>query len=197
MISIRAVILAADQTNSAYGVLVLQTNLDKIAKITSHSAMAVSGPNCDLVNFTDFIQRNLDLYELRNDGMKLSLSAQAHFCRNELAKAIRKGPFYVQLLLGGCDAVTGQSSLYWLDYLGTLQKVKYGCQGYATNFCLSIMDREYNEGLMTKEAAIKIVEMCIHELQTRFVPSQPNFMIKCIDKDGVSIVKFDKDPTDN
>jgi 20S proteasome subunit beta 4 len=190
------VILAADQTNTAFGVIVYQTNLDKIAKLTSHSAMAVSGPNCDLVNFTDYVQRNLDLYELRNDGMKLGLAAQANFCRNELANALRRGPFQVNVLLGGTDAVSGQSSLYWLDWLGTLQKVKYGCQGYATNFCLSIMDREYLDG-MSKEAAIKIIEMCIHELHTRFVPNQPNFIIKCIDKDGVSVVKFGMDPADN
>lgn len=168
--------------------------------------MAVSGPNCDMVNFTDYIQKNLQLYELRNDGMKLNVAAQANFCRNELAVALRRGPFQVNVLLGGySDAATttttgsaaaGQASLYWLDYLGTLQKVKYGCQGYATNFCLSIMDREYNEGL-TKEAALKIMEMCIHELHTRFVPSQPNFIIKCVDQEGVSVIRFGKDPADN
>jgi hypothetical protein len=50
---------------------------------------------------------------------------------------------------------------------------------------------------MSKEAAIKIIEMCIHELHTRFVPNQPNFIIKCVDKDGVSVVKFGMDPADN
>lgn len=195
-----SVILAADQTNTAFGVIVYQTNLDKIAELTTHSAMAVSGPNCDMVNFTDYVQRNLDLYQLRNDGLKLNVAAQANFCRNELATALRRGPFQVNVLLGGSDVGTSttepKSSLYWLDYLGTLQKVQYGCQGYATNFCLSIFDREYVQGL-SKEAAIRIIEMCIHELQTRFVPNQPHFIIKCIDKDGVSLVKFGKDPADN
>jgi 20S proteasome subunit beta 4 len=194
------VILAADQTNAAFGVLVYQTNLDKIVELTSHSAMAVSGPNCDMVNFQDYIQKNLQLYELQNDGLKLNVAAQANFCRSALATALRRGPFQVNVLLGGCSDTTTandqQQSLYWLDYLGTLQKVKYGCQGYATNFCLSIMDREYHEHL-TKEEALKIIEQCIHELHTRFVPSQPNFIIKCIDKEGVSVIKFGKDPADN
>lgn len=197
------VILAADQTNAAFGILVNQTNLDKIAAITEHSAMAVSGPNCDLVNFTDYIQKNLQLYQLRNDGMHLSTKAQANFCRNELATALRKGPFRVNCLLGGYDENTTastvsaqQQSLYWLDYMGTLQKVKYGCQGYATNFCLSILDRNCTEK-MTEADALKVLDMCIKEIQMRFLPAQPNFMVKCVDKDGVRVLKFGSDPADN
>ena len=190
------VILAADQTNAAFGVLVYQSNLDKIAELTSHSAMAVSGPNCDLVNFTEYIQKNMQLYELRNDGTKLGMSAQANFCRNELATALRRGPFQVNTLLGGYDTHKKHQALYWLDYLGTLQKVKYGCQGVAANFCLSIMDRAYTEG-QTEEQAIEIIRHCIAELHTRFIPNQPNFVIKCIDEKGVRTIEFGKDPADN
>jgi 20S proteasome subunit beta 4 len=192
----RAVILAADQTNAAYGVLVYQSNLDKIAELTSHSAMAVSGPNCDLVNFTEFIQKNFQLYELRNDGTKLSMAAQANFCRNELATALRKGPFQVNTLLGGYDATKKTQALYWLDYLGTLQKVPYGCQGVATNFCLSVMDRAYRSG-QTEEQALALIKSCIKETQLRFLPSQPNFIIKCIDAKGVRTMEFGADPADN
>jgi hypothetical protein len=46
------VIIAADQSNGR-SILTYQTNLDKIARLTSHSMMGVSGPNCDLVNFTE------------------------------------------------------------------------------------------------------------------------------------------------
>ena len=46
------VIIAADQSNGR-SILTYQTNLDKISKLTSHSMMGVSGPNCDLVNFTE------------------------------------------------------------------------------------------------------------------------------------------------
>jgi hypothetical protein len=49
-----AVILAADQSN-ARSILLYQTNLDKIKKLSSHSAMGVSGPNCDSVNFTEYV----------------------------------------------------------------------------------------------------------------------------------------------
>ena len=190
-------ILAADQMNAAYGVLIYQSNLDKIAVLTDHSAMAVSGPNCDMVNFTDYIAKNMQLYQLRNDGMSLSTKAQANFCRGELAAALRRGPFMCNVLLAGYDAKDESASLYWLDYLGTLQKVNYGCQGVATNFCLSTMDRDYLPGKMTYEKAVEVIEKCIRELQMRFLPSQPNFVLKCIDKDGVRTIKTGADPADN
>jgi hypothetical protein len=46
------VLIAADQSNSR-SILTYQKNLDKIKKLSSHSMMGVSGPNCDLVNFTE------------------------------------------------------------------------------------------------------------------------------------------------
>ena len=169
--------------------------MDKITELTSHSAIAVSGPNCDLVNFTQFIAKNLKLYELSNDGTKLSTHAQANFARGELAHALRKGPYQVNVLIGGYDEGQG-GSLYFMDYLGALQKVPYGSQGYASNFCLSIMDRECMPEGMDETAALTIVDRCIQELKTRFLIAQPNFMVKVIDKDGVRVVKFGGDPAD-
>jgi 20S proteasome subunit beta 4 len=168
--------------------------MDKIKEITSHSAMGVSGPNCDLVNFTEYISKNMSLYELKNEGTKLSIKAQAHFCRNELAVALRQGPYQVNLLLGGYDDKTG-ASLYFMDYLAALCKIPYGAQGYASAFCLGIMDREYLPNL-DQAAALKIIGQCIFEMQTRFLISQPNFIIKIIDKDGIRLHSHGADPAD-
>lgn len=44
----------------------------------------------------------------------------------QLARAIRKAPVQTQVLLGGVDKRAegkADASLYWMDYLGTLQKV--------------------------------------------------------------------------
>jgi len=189
------VILAADQIN-ARSILTYQSNLDKIVQLSSHSAMGVAGPNSDLVNFSEYISKNFALYQLSNDGVQLSTAAQANFCRNELATALRKGPYQVNILLGGYDKKASSGSLYWMDHLAALTKLKYGAQGYASNFCLSIMDRDYKEGL-TQDEAVEIVEKCIKELQVRFLLNQSNFLIKVIDKDGVRIHKFGADPADN
>ena len=190
------VVIAIDQVN-ARSILMYQQNLDKIAELSSHSMMGVSGPNCDLVSFSEYISKNLKLYELSNDGLRLSTHAQANFCRGELAKALRRGPFQVNVLLGGYDdKVPKGGSLYTMDYLGSCQKVNYGAQGYASNFTLSIMDRDWEEGL-DEDAAVKIVEHCIREMKMRFLLNQSNFIIKVVDKEGVRMVKFGSDPADN
>lgn len=189
-------VLATDQVN-ARSILMYQQNLDKIAELSSHSAMGVSGPNCDLVNFSEYISKNLALYELSNDGMRLSTHAQANFCRGELAKALRKGPYQVNVILGGYDEkVPTGGSMYVMDYLGSCTKQNYGAQGYASNFCLSIMDRDWTEGL-TEGQAVTLVEKCMKELEMRFLINQKNFIIKVIDKEGVRTLKYGADPTDN
>jgi len=189
------VILAADQTN-AMSIMKLQSNLDKIVNLSSHSAIGISGPNSDLTNFSEYISKNMALYELANDGLKLSTHAQANFCRGELATALRKGPYQVNSLLGGYDISTSKSSLYYLDHMAALVKVRYGSQGYAAAFCSSIMDKDWKEGL-TQDEALFIIEKCIKELEVRFLISSPNFMIKVVDKDGVRVIKFGADPADN
>lgn len=125
----------------------------------------------------------------------MSTKAQANFCRNELAVALRKGPYQVSALLGGYDVTTHTPSLYYLDYMGTLQQIPFGAQGYAQYFTLSTMDREYREGL-DEAAAIDIIAKSIHELQTRFMIKQNNYIIKVIDKDGVRVHSQGADPAD-
>jgi 20S proteasome subunit beta 4 len=141
-----------------------------------------------------YISKNMNLYELANNGTKLSTHAQANFARGELAAALRRGPYNVNVLLGGYDEKTG-GSLYHLDYFGTLHKVKHGAQGYAQYFCSSIFDKECTDSL-TEEEAITVIEHCIKEIHTRFMLSQPNFMIKKVDKDGVKVISFGGDPAD-
>jgi len=47
----------------------------------------------------------------------------AHFIRSELAKSIRKSPIQANSMLAGYDE--NGPSLYWLDYMGTMTKVKH------------------------------------------------------------------------
>mmetsp|Transcript_28126 Transcript_28126/g.64368 ORF Transcript_28126/g.64368 Transcript_28126/m.64368 type:complete len:160 (-) Transcript_28126:80-559(-) len=157
--------------------------------------MGMSGPNSDLVNFSDFIRANVKLYELMNNGATLTTDAQANFVRGTLATALRKGPYQVNLLLGGFDVADKKAGLYYMDYMASMHPVNFGVQGYASNFCLSIFDRDWKEGL-TQEEGVKIVEKCINELQTRFLVAQPNFIIKVVDEKGVRTLSFGEDPAD-
>ena len=68
---------------------------------------------------------------MRNDS-DLAPAAVSSFVRGELAKALRsRKPYTVNLLLGGVDPISGEPSLYWIDYLAALGKVPYAAHGYA------------------------------------------------------------------
>jgi 20S proteasome alpha/beta subunit len=85
----------------------------------------------EIVQFTEYIQANAQLYSMRNES-DLSPSALAHFVRGELASSLRsRKPYNVNLLLGGVDPITHKPSLYWLDYLAALAPVPYAAHGYA------------------------------------------------------------------
>merc|ERR1712167_64051 len=102
--------------------------------IESNKVLGASGPQADRVAFCEYIQRNLKLDSLRT-GLKQSVSATANYVSGELATALRRGPFQVNCLLAGYDGavVKGEEemktsgdgnvgpSLYWMDYMGTLQ----------------------------------------------------------------------------
>ena len=47
----------------------------------------------------------------------------------------------------------------------------------------TVFDREWKAGLPLA-AGLEIIRKCLHELRTRFLISQPVFVIKIVDKNG-------------
>ena len=74
----------------------------------------------------------------------------------------------MNLLIGGYDDVEGRAMLYWMDYLGTLQQVNKGAQGYAGYFVNSVLDNHFKQD-MTLEEGITCAKQCIYELNHRFM----------------------------
>ena len=72
------------------------------------------------------------------------MDASAEYTRTELATALRKNPYQVNLLLAGYDEKDKSAKLYWMDYLGTLQQVAKGAHGYGAYFVNSVLDNNYN-----------------------------------------------------
>jgi len=175
------VVVAAD-TVQARSILVLRSDIDKIMPLDSHKLLATAGPAGDRYNFSEYIQKNLHLHELRT-GIQFDTKAAASFTRNELANALRRGPYQVSCLLGGFDDKKGPS-LYWMDYLGSLMSTPATAHGYGAAFVLSVMDKYYTAG-MDLEDALDVIRKCIKELKTRFLINTPNFIVKVADKDGI------------
>ncbi|OMO54426.1 Proteasome, subunit alpha/beta [Corchorus capsularis] len=173
-------ILVAD-SSAVHSILVHKSNEDKVMILDSHKLLAASGEGGDRAQFTEYIQKNVALYQFRN-GIPLTTAAAANFTRGELATALRKNPYFVNILLAGYDKDIGPS-LYYIDYIATLHKIEKGAFGYGSYFCLSMMDRHYHSG-MTVEEAVDLVDKCIVEIRARLVVAPPNFVIKIVDKDG-------------
>lgn len=173
-------VIAAD-TSAVNSILVHKSNEDKVMILDSHKLMGASGEAGDRVQFTEYIQKNVSLYQFRN-GIPLTTAATANFTRGELATALRKNPYSVNILLAGYDKETGPA-LYFVDYIATLHKVDKAAFGYGAYFSLAMMDRHYRSN-MSLDEAIKLVDECIEEIRTRLVVALPNFVIKIVDKDG-------------
>ena len=83
-------------------IFTLKHNEDKITNINNFKILGTSGEQTERYQFSNFIQRNLDLMELRT-GFEPSVESTAQYMRTELATALRKGPYQVNCLMGGYD----------------------------------------------------------------------------------------------
>ncbi|KAL8105070.1 proteasome subunit beta type-2-A-like [Apium graveolens] len=173
--------LVVADSSAVHSILVHKSNEDKVMVLDSHKLMGASGEAGDRAQFTEFIQKNVSLYQFRN-GIPLTTAAAANFTRGELATALRKSPYMVNIVLAGYDKETGPS-LYFIDYIATLHKVDKAAFGYGAFFSLAMMDRHYRSD-MSVEEAVDLVDKCILEIRSRLVVAPPNFVIKIVDKDG-------------
>mmetsp|Transcript_4708 Transcript_4708/g.6980 ORF Transcript_4708/g.6980 Transcript_4708/m.6980 type:complete len:202 (+) Transcript_4708:62-667(+) len=178
-------ILAADAT-AGFSIIVMKQDEDKILNIDKHKILAANGENGDRVQFTEYVKKNLSLYKL-NQEKSATTHAAAHFIRGELATALRRRPYNTNLLLAGFDPESNSSSLYFMDYLASMQKVKFGAHGYGAYFSLSLMDKYHKEDL-TRDEGLSIVKACINEIQKRLILNSSNFTVKVVDKDGIHVV---------
>lgn len=162
----------------------MKSTEDKQKQIGDHLVMAYSGEPGDTVQFAEFVERNLRLYQIRNH-IPLRPEAAAAWTRTQLAKSLRsRKPYSVNLLLGGYDPTASRAELYWLDYLGTLSAVPYAAHGYGAYFSLSTMDR-YHRPDMNLDEGMDLLRRCVDELEKRFIVNLGDFTVRVVDKDGV------------
>ncbi len=147
----------------------------------------MTGPQGDRAHFGELIKRNILLYKLRHE-YDLSVAATANYLRGEVATSIRSNPYQINFLVGGVD--DDGPSLYYIDYLGSMAKSNFGVHGHASNFALSIFDKDYMED-MNLEEAIELLKKAIHELNTRFLISYQNWTFKVVKKDGVENINIE------
>ncbi|XP_014352727.1 proteasome subunit beta type-2 isoform X1 [Latimeria chalumnae] len=180
------VLVAADMV-AASSIIKMKHDYDKMFKLSDKILLMCIGEAGDTVQFAEYIQKNVQLYKMRN-GYELSPPAAANFTRKNLADYLRsRTPYHVNMLLAGYDEQDGPS-LYYMDYLSALAKAPFAAHGYGAFLTLSILDRYYKPNL-TREEALELLKKCLQELQKRFILNLPSFNVRIINKNGIQDLK--------
>mmetsp|Transcript_24863 Transcript_24863/g.73509 ORF Transcript_24863/g.73509 Transcript_24863/m.73509 type:complete len:196 (-) Transcript_24863:58-645(-) len=179
-------VMVCSDTCASHSIISIKQDEDKIVPLDDHKVFCLSGEAGDRVNFSEYVIANVKLYELRN-GTRLSTKSVAHYTRGELATALRKSPYHCNLMLAGYDEATGPS-LFWMDYLATLNKINTGGTGYGSFFVLSMFDKMWHPNL-TEAEALDMMLKGIDEVKQRLVVAPSKFVIKVVDKNGTRTVQ--------
>uniref|UniRef100_A0A8C6MCM5 Proteasome subunit beta n=1 Tax=Nothobranchius furzeri TaxID=105023 RepID=A0A8C6MCM5_NOTFU len=131
------VLVAADNV-AASSIIQMKHDYDKMFKLSEKILLLCVGEAGDTVQFAEYIQKNVQLYKMRN-GYELSPTAAANFTRKNLADYLRsRTPYHVNLLLAGYDEAEGPG-LFYMDYLSSLAKAPFAAHGYgAKRFILNL-----------------------------------------------------------
>ncbi|XP_035201583.1 proteasome subunit beta type-2 [Oxyura jamaicensis] len=176
-------VLVAADTVAASSIVQMKHDHDKMFKMSEKILLLCVGEAGDTVQFAEYIQKNVQLYKMRN-GYELSPTAAANFTRRNLADYLRsRTPYHVNLLLAGYDDDEGPA-LYYMDYLAALAKAPFAAHGYGAFLTLSILDRYYKPSI-TREEAVELLKKCLEELKKRFILNLTSFNARFIDKDGI------------
>ncbi|CAG9313678.1 PSMB2_1 [Blepharisma stoltei] len=174
-------LLGADRSTN-FSIVRLTDTEDKIFSLDNNKLLATAGDPNLRSDFGSLMQKNVHLYHLRN-GVKLSTHGTANFIRTTVAEGLRKSPSYTDMLLAGFDE--SGPSLYYLDYLGVVQKIRVGSHGHAGSFILGLLDNWWGPNITLDEAK-EIAKKCVNEVKTRFLVAQPEFIIKVVDRNGIT-----------
>ncbi len=182
-------VIIAHDNKAGRSIVNMKQDQDKIFKLDKNIGMVVCGEPGDTFYFGEYIQKNIALYRIKN-GYSLSPQAAASYTRNELAEHIRsRHPYMCNVLMGGYDPKSCKSSLYYMDYIGTMAELPYGAHGYGSYFILGILDKEHRSDMSVEEAEA-LLGKCFREIQERFSINLPSFSYYVIGKDGLSEKKL-------
>merc|ERR1719329_1334846 len=144
----RDFVLVAADSSQTRSVITYKRDEDKIFGLDSHKILGCAGEHADRVNFAEYVQKNVTLYEFKT-GMKQTCHGTANYVRSELVYFLRKSPYSVNMMLGGVDMKKAEGedeaqpvpSLYYIDYMASMQPCDFGAHGYGSYFIYSTFDR--------------------------------------------------------
>ncbi|XP_047532813.1 proteasome subunit beta type-2-like [Vanessa atalanta] len=178
-------IIAADQMN-IQSFIIMKDDADKLIEISERLLVGVNGDAADTTQFTQFVEKNLQLYLMKNK-YQLDTPAIVHFTRKSMADALRDGnPRILNMLIAGYDEDNG-CQLYTMDFLASCMKVPYAAHGLGGLFSIPILNHYYKPSLSEVEA-YEVIKLCVRAIQKRLFITLPNFLVKTLSKDGVKVL---------
>jgi 20S proteasome subunit beta 4 len=134
------VLIASDRAVSR-SIVKIQDSDDKLTKLSNTQILGAAGEVADRKSFSKLILGELEYYHYKYNT-RLDTDEVANFTRCIVAENLRKSPYQANSVIAGYDK--DGPKLYWLDYLGSLQKVTKAVHGYGGYFLYSIMDNCFN-----------------------------------------------------
>jgi 20S proteasome subunit beta 4 len=174
-------ILMASDRSVARSIVKLQDSDDKMKILSDNQIMAACGEVSDRKSFTKLVSCELEYYYYVH-GNRLNTDEVANFTRTTMAENLRKSPVQANVIIAGYD-IDGPK-LYWMDYLGSSQKVTKAAHGYGGHFLYGIMDNFYKKDF-DYDTAVECVRACIFELKKRFLISLVDFTVYRVTSEGL------------
>jgi 20S proteasome subunit beta 4 len=134
------ILIASDRAVSR-SIIKIQDSDDKLLQLSGNQILGSAGEVADRKSFAKLIIGELEYYHYKYNT-RLDTDEIANFTRCICAENLRKSPYQANCIIAGFDK--DGPKLYWLDYLGSLQKVTKAAHGYGGNFLYGIMDNYYN-----------------------------------------------------
>jgi 20S proteasome subunit beta 4 len=136
------VIIASDRA-VAKSIIKYQDTDDKLRILSDNQIISSCGEVADRKEFSKLVNGEMDYYYYRYNK-RLNTDELANYTRSTLAESLRKKPYQVNCLIAGFDDEDG-AKLYWMDYLGSMQRVLKGAHGYGGHFLYGIMDNHHKK----------------------------------------------------
>jgi 20S proteasome subunit beta 4 len=200
-------VLVGTDVLTVRSIVVMSRDKKKVHTIGAggRQVLCASGESGEVDRLRERLQAEAMLaqYRLHRDWR---VEETAYFTRNLIADHLRtRTPFQCDLLIAGVDVLEAEHqdmtddvrkkqraepALFWLDHLGSVQRLPYAAHGYGGYLTWGLLDAAYKPG-MTREEAVALLGRVTQELQTRFIMQLPKLALSIIDADGVHSIDTD------
>jgi len=172
-------VVLATEMRATMGNLIASKRAKKIYKISPRIGMTTAGGVGDAQQLVRIMQVECSLYEMRR-GRTMSVGAASTLLSNYLNQN-RYYPYYVQLLMGGCDG--DGPSVYSVDALGgATREEEIVATGSGSPFAYGVLEDQYRLD-MTEEEAKDLAIRAVRSAMRRDSGSGENIMVVVIMKD--------------